>query len=75
MILIEITTTSDKTIALADNGVLSIKHKNFETCFGKLNSEQANTLALALVQWASTQPSEKETKPYYGDDPECVPGN
>lgn len=75
MIVIEIVTTTGKTIALTDNGVLSVMHKDFETAFAKINKEQAAQLAVALIQWSNEQPEPPSPKPYYGDDHECVPEN
>jgi len=79
MILIEFGTTTGKHIAFASNGVLSIKHEDSDLAFSKISKQQAHELAFEIMKWADAQPDDqptiKNSKPYYGDDPECVPGN
>ncbi len=58
MILFESTTNIDKIIGFASNGVLSIRHKNFETSFAKINKQQACELARVIMKWSAEQPDE-----------------
>jgi predicted glutamine amidotransferase len=56
MILIEFITHTDKTIALAHNGVLSIKDSVGNVNFSKVSKDQAYDLACALMKWSNEQP-------------------
>ena len=56
MIMIEFTTITDKKIAFASNGVLSIKHGNSDITFSKLTKDQAYLLASTIAQWSVEQP-------------------
>ena len=76
MILVEFDTITNKHIAFASNGVLSIKRKNSDIAFSKINKLQALNLASEILKWADAQPDDPLSKPYYSDwDEECVPGN
>ena len=56
MILIEFDTLTNKHIAFASNGILSIKHIDSDLAYSRLSKDQAYSLSTALVKWASQQP-------------------